>query len=536
MSKFSDFFTKLRGLTTTTNPVADKSTAGLPVRRISVPDDYNELLASVNDGMLNYVMPRKWPIAVYDIITNLTLTNADLRQAVGHIVQLGNTGHMLTVAGDNEAIIDAAVARIQQKAASMFPYNGGPEGLINSLFAQAARSGATSTEWVPNVTLDGIDKVFLVPVRDIRWVPMSNSMGYYPVQVPKTSQLPSWVDVGTGIVLNPLTYYYANVERLEDSPYAVPPFLAAIEPVLLQKTMIRNIHKVVKKAGIMGLMTYSVTPPRQNPGENEAKYSARCLAYLQTIVSQVKDSFGDGIAAGFKDSFDFDVKSITGDARGIAEMFKLNEEQLFSAIGADPAMHGRTYSTTETYASVVFSKMISQLSNYQRIIGNTLDFGWGLDLRLAGITADLNVSFNKSEALSNLQEAQSEMIEIANADALYNNGTIDQQQRANRLGYAVPAEEKPIVDPNAGSGSGDKNLDQRGGGAANTGNAKKKQPKEQNGLKFAYNKQLKRYEFQRDNPVVVTSLAAQMIDALKDKETNTTAEDDELSKRFARYL
>ncbi|HEY6022472.1 MAG TPA: hypothetical protein VIY48_22200, partial [Candidatus Paceibacterota bacterium] len=265
--------------------------------------------------------------------------------------------------------------------------------------------------------------------------------------------------------------------------------------------------------------------------EADDKYQARCLAYLSQVTDQMKDSFGEGIAAGFQGAFDFDVKSITSDTRGIAEIFKLNEEQLFSAIGADPAMHGRTYSTTETYASVVFSKMISQLCNYQRVVASGLNFGYGLDLLMAGITANVAVTFNRSEALSNLQEAQSDMIEIANGVAKYNQGIIDQQKLANELGYASPAlpEPRPIPpDPNkAGAGSPqDKNLDQRGGGAANTPNAKKKQPTEQTVVQFRFDAYMKKYYPVKDAIIVENAL-----ETFKDKKKDRP--DDET---LARYL
>jgi hypothetical protein len=151
-------------------------------------------------------------------------------------------------------------------------------------------------------------------------------------------------------------------------------------------------------------------------------------------------------------------QGVSGDAKGIHEIFKQNEEQLFSAIGADPAMHGRTYSTTETYASVVYSKMVSLLSNIQRMVANGLEFGWGLDFALAGLATVVEVEFKASQALSNLQEAQSRMVEIANAEALYSGGVIDQQEKANLLGYPVPAEEEPLPDPALAQ---DPNLDQR---------------------------------------------------------------------------
>lgn len=456
-----------------TNPVTDGTPkfdkGGLPVKRVSLPTDI-PLLARLNTDqeLYNFVIPKHFPFEMYDLLTNLTLQNPDLRQAVGHIVQLGNTGHLISVQADNDSQIDAAVARIEKMGNQIFPYSVGPDGLINALFGQIARTGAVSTEWVPNRDLTGVDKVFLVPVSEIRWVPRADRMGYYPVQMSKHNAA---IITGklTPVLLNPRTYHYASLETLENTPYAIPPFLAALESVAMQRLMIKNIQKIVKKVGIMGLLTYSVAPPQQRPGELEDAYYERCLAYLTKVTDQVKGSFSEGIAAGFKGSFDFDVKSVTGDARGIAEIFKLNEEQLFSAIGADPAMHGRTYSTTETYASVVYSKMISQLNSIQNMVAHSLEFGWGLDLALAGLTADIIVSFKTSQALSNLQEAQSDMINIANAAALYREGVIDQNEKARRCGYTTPAEAEPLPDP-ALTGATDQNIDQRGNGGTGKNN------------------------------------------------------------------
>jgi len=483
-------------------------------------------------GEYDFTLPRKWPIAIYEAIANLSLINPDIRQAVGHIVQLGNTGHLLSVKGESDTVIEAAVQRIRDRADVMYPFGGGPDGLINGIFAQVARMGAISTEWVPTNNLSGIDKVFFVPVRDIRWVPRQDGMGYYPVQVPRNTVL-ALDNYRNAVKLNLKTYFYANAETIEDSPYAVPPFIAALQPVALQQAMLRNINKVIKKVGIMGLMTYKVTPPKQNPGENQDRYTARCLAYLNQVTDNLKTSFGDGIAAGFQGAFEFDVKSVTSDVRGINDLFKMNEEQLFSAIMADPAMHGRTYSTTETYASVVHSKMVSQLTNYQRLVGKSLDFGWGLDLLMAGITAQVCVGFNESQALSNLQKAQAEMIDIANAEALYNGGVIDQTEKANRLGYAVPDQAEPRVDPNAQ----DKNLDQRpstGGKTDNTPkNPKKKQPKEQASVQFAYNKEMKQYYFKRDTPIEV--LNTLRTDAGMPP-VSLSKQEDELKSKYRRYL
>jgi hypothetical protein len=314
---------------------------------------------------------------------------------------------------------------------------------------------------------------------------------------------------------------------LDNCPYAIPPFLAALEPVSLQRSMIKNIHKVIKKLGIMGLMTYAVEPPRAHPGESDKKYQERCLKYLNEITDQIKEGFGDGIAAGFKGAFEFTIQGVSGDARGIAEMFKQNEEQLFSAIGADPAMHGRTYSTTETYASVVYSKMVSQLANVQRMVGTSLAFGWNLDFLLAGLPTTAGFRFKASQALSNLQEAQAEMVEIANAEALYQGGVIDQQEKANRLGYATAAEEEPLPDPAIAQ---DQNISQRTGGKSdNTGNPKKKQAKTQkHSVEFEFDTAMKRY-YHKVDPIIVNSALATFKD---DPHDHSRAPQDPHARRY----
>jgi len=486
-----------------TNPIGDGtppfSKAGLPTKRVSIPEDLPFLQSLASDmGLFSFVLPKKWPMEIYDLLVNLSLQNPDLRQAVGHIIQLGNTGHLISVNAEEDAKIEAAVARIEKMSNQIFPYSVGPDGLVNALFGQIARSGATSMEWVPNRQLDGVEKVFLVPVSEIRWVPKMDRMGYYPVQIPKFQM--AIMSHLAPIVLNERTFHYSNLEMMEGSPYALPPFLAALEPIQLQRLMLKSINKVMKKAGLMGLMTYSTEPPAQKPGELGEAYYDRCSRYLDKITDQIKNNFADGIAVGFKGAFEFEVNSVTADARGIAEIFKLNEEQLFSAIGADPAMHGRTYSTTETYASVVYSKMISQLKSIQGMVGHALEFGWGLDLALAGLTADIIVSFKSSQALSNLQEAQSDMINISNASTLYKEGIIDQNEKARLCGYTTPAESEPLPDP-AMTGAGDQNIEQHPGGSS-TGNnnnkknstVKKKQGATKSHAIFEFNKDSGRYK------------------------------------------
>jgi hypothetical protein len=503
---------------------------GLPTTRISVPDDDPYAMLSLQESKLvSFVIPKRWPLIIYDLMNDLSLTNADLRQAVGHIVNLGNTGHILGVEGETDQQIDAAIDRIETQSQVMFPYSGGSDGLVNAMFGQIARQGALSMEWVPQNDLKGIDKVFMVPVAEIRWVPKPDFMGYIPVQVPRAF-IPKQDNYM--VFLNTRTYFYANYETLEGSPYAIPPFIAALEPIVLQREMLKNLHKVIKKVGLLGLISYAVEPPAQQPGESQQAYWDRSLAYLNQIKAQVQGNLSDGIALGFKGAFEFEVNSITADARGVSDIFQMNEQQLFSAIQADPAMHGRTYSTTETYASVVYSKMISQLANVQRIVASGLEFGWGLDLLLAGMAPKVSITFKSSQALSNLQEAQARMVEIANAEAMYQGGVIDQTQKSNLLGYPTAAEEEPLPDPAIAQ---DQNINQRtGGGPSNTGSPKKKQAKTvKHKAFFEYNAKTAKYS-KIEWSLAITQHAANVIKSMVDKKDSK--QDDVVESRYRRYL
>src|ERR1700759_4606400 len=110
--------------------------AGLPVTRISVPDDDPYAMLSLkSSGLVTFVVPKRWPLIIYDMMNDLSLNNPDIRQAVGHIVNLGNTGHIVGVEGDKDQQIDKAIQRIESQSQKMFPFSGGSDGLVNAMFA-----------------------------------------------------------------------------------------------------------------------------------------------------------------------------------------------------------------------------------------------------------------------------------------------------------------------------------------------------------------------------------------------------------------
>jgi hypothetical protein len=149
--------------------------------------------------------------------------------------------------------------------------------------------------------------------------------------------------------------------------------------------------------------------------------------------------------------------NITGNAAGATNIFKQNEEQVFSGLKSMPSVQGRSYSTTETYAGVAYDIIIRNTTKYQRACKRMLESGYWLMATLAGLRPDkISMTFNTNKTLHRMQEAQAEALELHNGLVLWVTGVIDQIGFAQRVGYGDvkvaydQPPESPIID-NAGS-------------------------------------------------------------------------------------
>ena len=373
------------------------------------------------------------PFEVMDLLQQLSIIMPDMAQAVDNIARLGNTGHRVEIFGSERAADDLNAA-LDDLAQRIYPHGCGMDGFVNDVLSQIARSGALSVEWVARRDLSGWEKIVLVPVRTIRFILRDGE--YIAVQTKSGHEALK----DQFIELNPLTYLYYAIERLDTSFYAVPPMLSALDNVMVQRDIMKQLKFVARKLGIMGFLEVLLSAPEQKPGETVEAFKERCRTYLRETAERVKGSFKDGLVLGFKEVQEFKMNQVVSDARGVKDLVQMNEEQVCSGIKQDPAMMGRTYSTTETYAGVVFSKLVNQIQNYQRLVRRCLEHGYALEARMLGIAVDkISVKFNESDLVNRRVKAEAEEIEIRNANSLYDAGVIDQAQRAQRLGFAAPA-------------------------------------------------------------------------------------------------
>ena len=422
----------------TTAP-AEIDTRSLPVGRVSVDNvTFGELMREFMSEMSS--VGKIFPLEYLEAMQNISLVNPDVAQMIDNLVQLGNTGHKVMIETGSDRVRKDITDELNQFGMTVFSRFGGIDGFVNSALAQIARGGAVSVEWVVNDSMSGIDQFVFVPLKDIRFFYSTTDSNYLPYQ--KTSDLSAGEN--GYIPLNVATYQYCAMQLLDNSPYAVPPILSAMESIIIQRDIIKNLRFISKKMGLLGFVNFLIKAPKQIAGEKTDDYINRCQQFLDDQAERLKYNYRDGIAVGFMDSFTVEHHSITGDASGAKELFEMNEQQVFSGLKADPALHGRTYSTTETYAGVVYEKMLSIIGNYQRTVKAVLEYGYKLHLALKGFEYDsLWIEFEPSKSLSSERDEGTYATKLANLKTLYDQGIIDQNQFAQEAGYDQPVEAGP---------------------------------------------------------------------------------------------
>lgn len=413
----------------------------LPAQRISEPSQVSDYDFYPEKNIK--ILRPSFIFEVIPYIRKLVHCNPNISQALNNIVELGNTGHSIKFdASVSEDQINKMRAHLDGKKKEWSESVAGMDGLVNRMISQIMVSGALSNEWIPNISLTGIKAVALVNPENIRWGYNKGKQTYEPYQhvegiLTKTSDL-------NLIKLNPNTFKYYALNGDTDEPYGIPPYLAALDPVGTQRMMLDNIKFIVEQVGVLGFLQVTMEKPEQLPNETYDNYVVRLNKFLDDARKRVQEGYRDGITVGFKDDTDFDFKATSRNFSGVNELFQLNEILLSSGIKADPSMLGRNYGTSETQITVIFSKLISQLQNIQNMVKCNLEYGYSLELRLAGFKFNnLTVVFNASTALDKLKDAQAEEILIRNNNALYLDGIISLEQYAHNMGYEKPNQIKP---------------------------------------------------------------------------------------------
>ncbi len=369
------------------------------------------------------------------LLKKFYIFNPDVSQFVDNLQNLANNGHQISVKAKSESNAESALTRLNESASRLYQNGAGVDGLINAYLAQIAWSGALSSEDVVNFGGRRIEQVVLVPVESIRFKYDQILLNYLPYQRTRNLTQTNLNNFGL-IPLSSETYRYLALQTVENLPYAKPPATAAVDAILQgQEPMMKNIQYIAQKFGLLGLVTASVQPPPKKPNETESEYQGRAKSYLSLVAKALEGQFSKGLLVAFRDQ-KIEHTNIAEGASGVYDLNRISEEQVMSGLGMQPAFFGRTDSTTETFADVVYNLLMAKVHNIQRLPKRRMEQTSRLDLRLGGIEVDgVSYNFNKAFSRNSLQNAQTEEIELRNVLQKVKAGAISPDMAAQELGY-----------------------------------------------------------------------------------------------------
>lgn len=425
-------------------PHQNKIIGTLPTSQVSrteMPnqDNYSTLKKSTSFVDRDYVR------TLIPVIRKLAIINPDLKIAMKDRRELANTGHNIIFdknTSDSEQIDMRDHIHFTRKNWSK--YLPGIHGITNKLINQASIAGAIAIEWVIKKDLSGIERIVFVDPASIIFRFDKSSQSFTPYQIVQGDmENPE----KRYIKLNTNTFMYIALNGDEEIPYGDPEFMAGLNAITSQTKMTGNINFIIQQLGIMGFFEALMEKPGQQANESDSAYASRLTNILTEMKAKLNDSMRDGIIVGYKEDHEFTFHSTTKDLNGVSELFNLNEVQVANGIGHPASFLGVPSNSTDTNFNILFGKLISQLNTIQEALAYVLEYGYSLELRLAGFNfKHLSVVFNKSTITDELKYQQSEEYKIRNQRVLYADGIISQNDYADKMGFESPDKPEPRVE------------------------------------------------------------------------------------------
>jgi len=406
------------------------------VINVSFTDPGHAQKNTLSDSITSYSNEFKevYPVFRFEFIDTLSWLatfNPDVSQTVKKIISLGNVGHTLEFSGAGERAIEAAASELNDFARNKFPNNAGADGFINQQFRQIIVKGALCQETVPSVGLKEVEEVYQVRTSTIRF--KFEDGKYLPYQQLGIREIP----------LNEQTFSYVPLYTEEDNPYAIPPFVSALRGIIRQERQWLGIDDFTDKWGLMGLV-HLAFDLRKEFNESDTEFRRRSQDTLKKHVKAFKSNIKDGIIATGKNT-EFKHNNVSKNAGQMKDILESNHQALTSGLDIDPAILGYTYSTTETYAEMVYMTLVNQIQNIWRIIKRGNEHSYNLHLALRRIPAVCSMQSKAPPSLNRKEEVEADEIKQRMVYQRLDKGTIDEDQAARELGYDE-AYQKPSED------------------------------------------------------------------------------------------
>lgn len=415
-------------------------TGDLPSGRTNLPDDLTSF-DSLKSSLKQVKPAFYW--AMIPEIRKLFVISSPLSSAVTTLVQLSNTGFQIKFSNSLKPTERLEMSNHLREVSRKWGFGtAGIHGIIDKLLYQLLLGGANSVEWVIKNDLSGVNYLSLINPETIRPVYNKRTLRYeYYQEVKSLSSLPG--NLPNMVKLNDKTFRYFALMSAEENPVGIPPFLAALPDLTSHKNMLNNINFIVEQVGLMGFLELLMDKPPQADGESDKAYRTRLTNFLTEAKSSVNEGLKDGVIAGYKGDHEFNFNSITKDLGSLPAVFNLISKNVSQGLKT-PSVFLEGDTKTETQISIVFTKLIAQLTDIQNIVAHILEDGFVMELLLAGYNPKgIKVSFDPSTITDSYKKAQTDEIKQRTNHALYADGILELDDYAIDMGYDQASQKKP---------------------------------------------------------------------------------------------
>lgn len=366
----------------------------IPRKRASATTPYDE-----------QAPPRPFDRSYIPVLRRYAISDEDVAGAVRDLIVLANPGFRITATGRDA---ERALVDVQANADSWFPM-GSLDGFIDNQILELVVAGASSAEWYPTPSRDGVAGVAIIPAEQVR------------VEVDQKGNVKYYQASPTGdIELNPMTYFYFPSVSVANSRIGVPIIFPALAALPRKEKMLQSIDRLLDLLGLAGIVHAGV--PLPDPveegfsGETDPEWHEWVRARLQTVADLLMGGQEKGVIvtpAGTE-------VSITSPSRELSlasTAWTDNEFRVWSGARTMPFMRGRSETLSETWARVVYPIILAEAENIRLIVAQHVERGLNLHLRLRGYMASVRVEFREpaspfreSNARANFYEARTDEI------------------------------------------------------------------------------------------------------------------------------
>ncbi len=370
-------------------------------------------------------------------------------------VRMCNSGYDLNVfhreTGEQTFDFDG---RLRDLASRIDP-NGGMDGLLSRQFTSYFTYGAFAGEIILNNARTDITAIAPIPVRTIRFgyresdlkdTSGVNGNGRTRKSVAASTPLRAFqvISGGDAIELNPQTFYYYALDPDEDSPYGRSLLASLPEYTHWQRQVVPAMCRAQLNAAWPRLhITYR--PDAQKKGETDQEYKKRIDANFSAIVAAMENLDIDTNLATFN-NVTLEYKQAPNPTERFYEKFQALEEQMITGMHLVPMLMGRSYGPSGTWAEAQGRLMeraaISAQLGGKRMVERMND----LALKLWGYPEyRTQAAFHKTNLQESLKQAQAEQVTFDTGVKMRDEGVINQDQLAARVGLQSAAGKAPTA-------------------------------------------------------------------------------------------